>query len=52
VICPPFPYLAQVAELLRTRISSWARRIAVIPMPGAYTGEVAAAMLRDCGCAG
>jgi triosephosphate isomerase len=33
-----------------TDVSSWARRIAAIPMPGAYTGEVAAAMLADCGC--
>jgi len=49
-VCPPFPYLAQVAERLRgTPIACGAQNVAEHAQ-GAYTGEVAAAMLVEFGC--
>ena len=49
-VCPPFPYLAQALEALRgSRIGVGAQNLA-LEAEGAYTGEVAAAMLRDVGC--
>lgn len=50
VICPPFPYLPQVADLLRgSGVMLGAQDCSHSPS-GAYTGEVAAVMLADCGC--
>jgi triosephosphate isomerase len=50
VVCPPFPYLGSVAELLGgTGIGLGAQDLHPEPQ-GAFTGEVAGAMLRDCGC--
>jgi triosephosphate isomerase len=49
-VCPPFPYLAQVGERLRgTRIALGAQNVSEHAQ-GAYTGEVAAAMLVELGC--
>ncbi|MCS6850186.1 MAG: triose-phosphate isomerase [Gemmataceae bacterium] len=49
-VCPPFPYLLPVAEVLRgSPVGLGAQNL--YPKPeGAFTGEVSPAMLRDCGC--
>jgi triosephosphate isomerase len=50
VVCPPYPYLAQVAESLAgTAIACGAQNVSEHAQ-GAYTGEVSAAMLTECGC--
>lgn len=49
-ICPPFPYLHAVHELLAgSRIALGAQNMYFEP-EGAFTGEVSASMLADCGC--
>jgi len=47
-VCPPFPYLNQLHSYGLT-IELGAQDISAYP-PGAYTGEVSAAMLKDNGC--
>lgn len=49
-VCPPFPYLAQVAACLQgSRVALGAQD--VYPKDeGAFTGEVSTAMLKDVGC--
>jgi len=49
-VCAPFPYLAQVAERLRGTRIAWGAQNVSEHAQGAYTGEVAAAMLADFGC--
>ncbi len=50
LICPPFPYISAVAtQIAGSRISLGAQNVSEHPA-GAYTGEVAPAMLRDIGC--
>jgi triosephosphate isomerase (TIM) len=49
-VCPPFPYLAQVAERLRGTPIAWGAQNVAEHAQGAYTGEVAAAMLAEFGC--
>ncbi len=49
-ICPPFPYLFQVRDMLGyTGISLGAQNASSAPS-GAHTGEVSATMLREMGC--
>jgi triosephosphate isomerase len=49
-VCPPFPYLADVAEQLRgTSVALGAQNVSEHAQ-GAYTGEVSAAMLKEMGC--
>lgn len=49
-VCVPFPYLAQAQQILAgTRIHLGAQNVSE-HFPGAYTGEVAAVMLREFGC--
>lgn len=49
-VCPPFPYLQQVAELLRgSPIALGAQNVSEHPQ-GAHTGEVSAAMLAELSC--
>jgi triosephosphate isomerase (TIM) len=49
-ICPPFVYLAEVIRAVKdTPIAVGAQNVCAEAM-GAFTGEVAAAMLRDIGC--
>jgi len=50
VICPPFVYLSEVARLLRDSPVRLGAQDVCAESTGAYTGEVAAAMLRDVGC--
>lgn len=51
LICPPFPYLAAVAKQISgSRVLLGAQNVSEHES-GAFTGEVAPAMLRDIGCA-
>ncbi len=49
-VCAPFPYLAQVAELLAGSSIAWGAQDCSVHESGAYTGEVAASMLAEFGC--
>jgi len=50
LICPPFPYLAAVAaQIAGSNVSVGAQNVSEHES-GAFTGEVAPAMLRDIGC--
>ena len=49
-VCAPFPYLGQVAERLRGTNVAWGAQNISEHASGAYTGEVAASMLREFGC--
>jgi len=50
VVCPPFPYLAQVAGLVaHSPVRLGAQNVSHYDS-GAYTGECAGSMLRDVGC--
>jgi triosephosphate isomerase (TIM) len=49
-VCPPFPYLARVAEVLRgSRVALGAQNL-YPAREGAFTGEVSPVMLVDVGC--
>jgi triosephosphate isomerase len=50
VVCVPYPYLNQVAGLLKGSGISWGAQNVSEFDPGAYTGEVAAGMLAETGC--
>ena len=49
-ICTPFPYLGQVSERLAGSALAWGAQDCSAHESGAYTGEVAAAMLAEFGC--
>lgn len=49
-VCVPFPYLAQVQSLLAGTSVKWGAQDLSEHTHGAYTGEVAGAMLSDFGC--
>jgi triosephosphate isomerase len=49
-VCCPFPYLADVALSLQGSSIGWGAQDCSQHEPGAYTGEVAAAMLAEFGC--
>ena len=50
ILCPPFPYLALVGEMLRgSRIALGAQNM-YPAAEGAFTGEVSTTMLLDLGC--
>ncbi len=50
-VCPPFAYLDVVQARLRDSEIAWGgQNLCEHAGPGAYTGEVSAAMLRDFGC--
>ncbi|MDR1854672.1 MAG: triose-phosphate isomerase [Azoarcus sp.] len=48
-VCPPFPYLAQAATLLKPGVALGAQSVSEF-QKGAYTGEVSAEMLAELGC--
>ncbi len=50
-VCVPFPYLAQARELLAGTAVQWGSQDVSEHARGAYTGEVAGAMLAEFGCA-
>jgi triosephosphate isomerase (TIM) len=49
-VCPPFPFLGQVADRLRGSPVGWGAQNVSEHAQGAYTGEVSAAMLAELGC--
>ena len=50
VVCPPFPYLALVGEILKgSRVALGAQNL-YPEKEGAFTGEVSPTMLLDIGC--
>ena len=49
VVCVPYPYLAQAQSLLSSSRIGWGAQNLAKFEQGAYTGEVAASMLRDFG---
>ena len=50
VVCPPTPYLGEVADLLAGSPVRWGAQDCSSHEPGAYTGDVAAPMLAELGC--
>jgi triosephosphate isomerase (TIM) len=50
VLCPPFVYLQEVGRQLRDAAVTLGAQNVCAEAPGAQTGEIAAAMLRDVGC--
>ena len=51
MVCPPFPYLGSSAQALTDSGVSLGAQTVSEHESGAYTGEIAASMLRDLGCA-
>jgi triosephosphate isomerase len=49
-VCVPFPYLGEVAARLANTKLAWGAQNLSEHAQGAYTGEVSAAMLAECGC--
>ena len=49
-VCPPFVYLADVANMLRGTPISWGGQNVSEQASGAFTGEIACSMLQDFGC--
>jgi triosephosphate isomerase len=52
-VCPPFPYLSQCAQLIKDHSLAFLNlgaQDASAHNSGAYTGEVAASMLKELGC--
>jgi triosephosphate isomerase len=49
-VCPPFPYLAEVAVAFAGGDLRWGAQDCSAHEHGAYTGEVSATMLSDLGC--
>jgi triosephosphate isomerase len=50
IVCPPFVYLPHAARELSGQSIALGAQDVCAEAPGAYTGEVAAQMLRDVGC--
>jgi len=50
LVCPPFPYVPIVAELVKGKSIALGAQDCAPKESGAHTGDVAAAMLKDCGC--
>lgn len=50
VVCPPSILIPQVAERLATTRIKWGGQDLSAQDPGAYTGQIAAEMLKDYGC--
>ena len=49
VVCAPYPYLAQLQNILQSTNITWGAQNVAKNEVGAFTGEVSAAMLRDFG---
>jgi len=50
VVCPPYPYLGDVGRALEGSAIKLGAQDVAKEEAGAYTGEVSAHMLADCGC--
>ena len=49
-VCPPYVYLAQVADALRGSVIAWGGQDVCDQEAGAFTGEISGPMLRDFAC--
>ena len=49
-VCPPYVYLPETQKLLDGSVIGWGGQDLSTEASGAYTGEVAASMLKDFGC--
>ena len=49
-VCVPFVYLSETAAMLAGSDVRWGAQDVSAHAQGAYTGEVSAAMLSECGC--
>lgn len=49
-VCPAYPYLGVASDVLEQTNIAWGAQDISVQAEGAYTGEVSAAMLVDCGC--
>lgn len=49
-VCAPFVYLNDVAQMLKGSSVTLGAQDVSVHLNGAYTGEIAASMLIDCGC--
>ncbi len=49
-VCPPYPYLADVAVSLAGSPLAWGGQDCAVQAGGAFTGDVSPAMLADLGC--
>ncbi len=49
IVCPPYPYLAQLQSLCQGSVVSWGAQNVAKNVIGAYTGEVSPRMLIDFG---
>jgi triosephosphate isomerase len=50
LVCPPAPYLMKAAKLAEGSVVAVGGQDCHSKQSGAHTGDVAAAMLKDCGC--
>ena len=50
VVCAPYPYLAQLQNMLQNTSIAWGAQNVAKNEIGAFTGEVSASMLKDFGC--
>lgn len=50
LVCPPFPYLSAVGDIVNGSAVALGAQNAYFEAPGAFTGEVAVEMLMDVGC--
>jgi triosephosphate isomerase len=50
LVCPPFPYLIHASEFLTGSTIGLGAQDCAPKESGAHTGDVAAVMLKDCGC--
>ena len=50
VVCPPFLYIPEVSQRLANTSISWGAQNVATHIEGAYTGEIAAVMLKDFNC--
>jgi triosephosphate isomerase len=50
LVCPPFPYLIHASEFLMGSNIALGAQDCAPQESGAHTGDVAAVMLKDCGC--
>jgi triosephosphate isomerase len=50
VVCPPFPFIGQIATSLGDTVMQWGAQNVAAQDDGAFTGEVSARMLADLRC--
>jgi triosephosphate isomerase len=50
LVCPPFPYVPIVVDLVKGKAIAVGAQDCAPKESGAHTGDIAAVMLKDCGC--